>query len=716
MRGLFAVLLLACNGSGDPPPEPAPNRSCEVVVRHIPEVAALTVEVAGSFSDWTPLAMEGPDAEGVWTLSLGELAPGDYPHKFIYGGKWEETPRGVRTQWLDGVENRNLAVGDCQRPRVHDATVTWPAADALTVEVQFELGATQSPIDAQDLVVTLGHQPAQVSLDDAQGRLTVSAEGLAPGKHSLRVWARDEAGQALEEEVFFLPLWREEEAFSWADGWMYFAIVDRFRDGDADSAPICPPVDGVAPIANVQGGDLLGLTQTLESGYFDELGVTSFWLNPVVSNPGGGWYDRGGTELFTSFHGYWPIETREVEECMGDASGAAEDRLADFIDAAHARGQRVMLDLVLNHVHEDHPWVDEHPDWLNDSCVCGLEGCDWEDRRLDCWFTDYLPDLNYRQHALVNQAVDDVLWWLKTYDVDGFRVDAAKHMDTVILNHLRLRLEAAVSDYGGAEVVLIGETFTGADGHEQIMEYVADDRLHGQFDFPLMWMIRDSFVHGGSLRDLDNAVHTGRQAYGDALMSVFGGNHDIPRLATEMTGGGWGPWANTPDYLAQGGDEVTQQRVIEDMTFVLGFVLTQPGVPLLYYGDEIGLAGDGDPDNRRTMMFAPDLSANQRALLAVSQELGQLRQELKSVRDGDLTTLWVEDELYVYARTEASEMAVIAINKGTESRVLSLPTEEAWRGQSLETAFGPDQPSEGIGETLELTLPPRQLGVYRVSW
>ena len=401
---------------------------------------------------------------------------------------------------------------------------------------------------------------------------------------------------------------------------------------------------------------------------------------------------------------------------MGDTEGFAEDRLVDFISAAHQRGQRVILDLVLNHVHEQHPWVRAHPEWFNQSCVCGYGDCDWDTYALECWFTEYLPDLNYREHALVNQAVEDVLWWMKTYDIDGFRVDAAKHMDTVILNHLRLRLEEAVMQHGGAEVYLVGETYTGDNGYDAIVAYMGDDRLHGQFDFPLMWWIRYAFVDGDSLRNLDAAVQRSRDKYGDAWMSVFAGNHDIPRLATEMTGGGWGPWANTPDYLAEGGSEITEQRTIEDMTFALGFVLTQPGVPLLYYGDEIGLAGDGDPDNRRMMSLGTALSANQNALLDAIQQLGQLRRNTPALQRGALATLWVDDTTYVYTRTEGANVAIVTLNVGDSPRDLSLPiASDAWQGRTLRTGFGPDPIEPTLGETLELRLPARSMAVYTLE-
>ena len=120
MRWSVLLLLVVCTDGDEGPVEPVseapPIRSCEVVIRHTPEVPSLTVDIAGTFTNWEPLALEGPDEDGAWRVP-GGIAPGDYPHKFIYGGKWEDTPRGVRTQWLDGVENRNLSVRDCAQPK-----------------------------------------------------------------------------------------------------------------------------------------------------------------------------------------------------------------------------------------------------------------------------------------------------------------------------------------------------------------------------------------------------------------------------------------------------------------------------------------------------------------------------------------------------------------------------------------------------------------------
>lgn len=695
MRTLWLTLvLLGCSETPSEPPVQTdteqpdavmPVKSCEVVLEHTPRVPSLTVEVAGSFTDWEPVTLTESEEGGTWTVSLGELAPGHYPHKFIYGGLWDDAPfPGSPSHWEGNVENLNLFVPDCQQPSIEVVSADASPEGTVAIDLQFTAavdGAVISSVEA-----TLGSETVDAVIDEAAGTVEIRASELAIGKHSLRLKATDAEGR---EVSTFLPLWVEETPFDWRDGLMYFAMVDRFRNGDFGvENPVCSPADNVSGIANVSGGDLKGILDAMEESYFEELGVKTLWLSPVYENPEGGYLGMDGVNLYTGYHGYWPTASREVETCLGDVEADSTDRLRQVVETAHGKGQRVLLDLVLNHVHQDHPWVTEHPDWFSESCVCGSPGCDWEERRLDCLFADYLPDLNYRNHEVVEQVISDVIWWMETYDIDAFRIDAAKHMDDIIIKNLRLRLEEVVTSRGGAEVYLVGETFTGGDGHGQIARYIGPDLLHGQFDFPLYWALRGAFAWGGSLRDLDNAVLTSEAVYGDALMSPFLGNHDVARTVTELVGNGQGPFGSTPDLLAGGGDVVTESTVIDRLTMGLAVAMTQPGVPLLYYGDEIGLAGAGDPDNRRVMNFDPYLSANQEALRAKVRAIGTARSTDLALRRGDRTTLWVDDSLYVYARhTDGGDLAIVAVNTADSGRsqLVGVPLErvDGWTGTDI---------------------------------
>ena len=647
------------------------QRSCDVVLRHHPVGNPSSVAVGGEFNGWTEEALSGPDAEGYWEVDLGALAPGEYAHKFIIDGGWEgDPPASAYAKWLDGSENRDLRVGDCELPLLQVTSSQATASGDITVEVLFARGADGAALDPGSVEATLGGAAAQVQADAQTGELVITASGLPRGKHSLHLRAADVDGNRAENEPLFLPLWVEDTPFDWRDGTMYFAFIDRFRDGDfGASPPLFDPVVDTPERANYMGGDYLGVIQALQEGYFEDLGVGTLWLSPVYENPDTPYSASDNVHNFSGFHGYWPTEARGIESRFGDVDVDSEQRLDELIALAHEQGIRVIFDLVLNHVHEDHEYVSAHPAWFDGGCVCGSDNCGWDDHAVDCWFMPYLPDLNYRNHEVLKQVMEDTLWLTQRFDVDGFRVDAAKHMDHVIMRTLRHRIRDDFERGGGAPFYLVGETFTG--DHATIMNYVSDHELSGQFDFPLYFALRNAFAHDGSFNDLESTVDNDLGWWNGAPMSPFLGNHDVLRIATDIAGNNEGAWGNTADWMA-GGSSVDQWDIINRISMGLTFTLTQPGVPLLYYGDEIGLAGGEDPDNRRMMSFAPYLSANEEELLSRVQAIGQARVGSEALRRGERVQLWVEQDVLAYALDNGGgDVAIVAMNRGGD-RTLDL--------------------------------------------
>lgn len=654
------------DGGGDGGTEPREIltvRDCEVTVSYSTSGSPSTVQVAGEFNGWSPQAMTR-GGDGAWTASLGEQDPGEYGYKFIVDGAWEGSPpASVYSKWVDGSENRNLRVGDCSLPLLQTVEAQATSAGQLSATIQFASAADEAAIDPDAVTVTVGDVEVSPTIDVEAGTLEIDLSGLSPGKHSLRVWAGDEAGRRAENEPLFVPLWVEDQAFQWTDGLMYFVFTDRFRNGDGESDPV-----GVAECADYQGGDLLGVLHALQEGYFAELGVRTIWLSPLYDNAEGGWMGATDGRSYSGYHGYWPVDPLHIEDRWGDTEAAADERLVEVIEEAHRQGIRVLFDLVLNHVHEDHTYIDEHPEWFSEGCVCGSAGCGWEEKPIECWFTDYLPDLSYKNHDLVQQVLADTLTLVQTYDVDAVRIDAAKHMDHVIMRSLSMRLRDDFEAGGGAPFYLVGETFS--SDHGLIMDYVGDSELDAQFDFPLYWGIRSAFVSDGSFRDLESTVATGQAYYGDAPMSPFIGNHDVERFASAVTGqvgDCWSGWYDDP--MKDGGTAITQWDLIDRQSMALAFTFTQPGVPLLYYGDEVGRHGGGDPDNRRMMDFDPYLSANQQELLERTRQIGRARTESAALRRGERVQLWVDDSLLVYARDNGGgDVAIVALNKGSSAR------------------------------------------------
>ena len=689
-------------------------RSCLTRIEHVAPSAG-SVQIAGPFTDWASAPRAMTRTGDTWAIEL-DLPAGEHAYKFITDGVWDwdgstEVPLDQRgpfyTQWVDGSENRSVIVGDCGVPRLQTLEATSDA-EGVSATFAFLRGADNTPLDPSSVVVTVGGAPApegSVTIDEEASTIRVDAEGLPLGKHSVRVWASDEAARPSEEEPAYVPLWVEEEPYEWRDATMYFVFTDRFRDGDVGAdVPIAEPIPGVPEIANYQGGDFLGVIQAIEEGYFEALGVDLLWLSPVTENPEGNFIASDRVNQFSGFHGYWPTHARQIEFRWGDVFADADTRFREMIDLAHENGIRVLLDIPLNHVHEQHEYIERFPEWFTaDPCPCTTDPgpCNWDSLpgTLYCWFIDYLPDLDFKNHAIVQQMAADVEYLVTEYDVDAFRIDAAKHMDHVIMQRVALRLEERFTQQGGLPFYLVGETYTGGDGHGLIMDYVREGELDGQFDFPLLYPIRDVFAFDSAdFATLADRRRLSEQLYGDAYeaMSPFLGNHDIPRFATYLYGSLPDPWAGVPDPMAGPLDDANWNTV-NRMSMGFAYVLTQPGIPLIYYGDEIGLYGGGDPDNRRMMTFAPFLSASQSELLGRVQAIGRARRDNVALRRGRFQELWVDrgngGNLYVYARiTDDGRSAIVAMNKGVGGiRQVPVPAELGLDGTRYVDALGTDR-------------------------
>jgi glycosidase len=672
-----------------PPIELGAVRSCTTTLAWQPPPGTSTVHVAGEFNDWSNTATAltlGED--GFWQAEL-EVDPGEWAFRFVVNGTRETSvPASVYTKWLDNQEHRNLIVGDCAVPLLSAVEAEATPSGRVRARIQFSSAFDEAPLDPERLRILVGRtEVAPTSIEIADGLIEIDVDGLPEGKHSIRVWASDDQGRAAENEPLFIPLWVESEPWQWEDAVMYFAFTDRFRNGSGSRSA----VSGVEDIANYLGGDFQGITAALREGYFEDLGVNLIWISPMQTNPSQRFIGIGANEgrWFSGYHGYWPIDPREVEPRFG-----GEEALHELIEEAHSRGIRVLFDLVLNHVHEQHPYYRDHPEWFANACgVCGTPGCGWDDRPIDCLFTDYMPDLDYRIHDVVTTLTDDVEYFAYHFDVDAFRIDAAKHMDHIIMRRISMRLRDRFTRQGGAPWYLVGETFVGAYQFNEIMAYVAPWELNGQFDFPLYWILRDVFAHGREFGHLDDAIRRGEAAYGSfALHSPFIGNHDEPRLASEIVHGHGLPdrWSNFSDPMrSPGTPNDTQRRIIQRQAMGLATVFTLPGVPLLYYGDEIGLAGGGDPDNRRPMLWGSDRTAAHGELYDRVSTLGRLRRDSVILRRGSRQTLLADDTRYVYARhLGPGQVAIIAMHRGEGTTSLSVTLPAAWAMDGVQLRDG----------------------------
>ncbi|ABF92149.1 glycosyl hydrolase, family 13 [Myxococcus xanthus DK 1622] len=701
---LPALLMAAACGESDS----IPIRTCDVTLTYAPQQSvAGTVRVMGEWNNFAALSQPMTDrGDGVFTLRLDGLEPRAYGYRFVVGDKQEMDPENPYSRWVRAEEYSRVIVPDCRQPVLELNRFTVTPEGSLDVAVSYLDGTDKAGPAVDGMVLSLDGTPRPDAYDAASGRFILNVQGLEQGKHHVKVVAKDSQGR--EAESLYLPFWVEPERFRWDSGLMYFAFTDRFHNGRLENDA---PVADVDPIANYLGGDFAGITQKLEEGYFDALGIRTLWISPVDQNPEGRFIGTGG-KYYTGYHGYWPSKPRETQHRFGSL-----EELRTLTAAAHKRGIRVIADLVLNHVHEEHPyWANHARDgWFNTaaSCVCGTQDCDWEAKRLTCKFTDYLPDFNWRSSDFVDQFAADTLWWLEQADFDGFRMDAVKHMEQVAGRTLRGKLKE-ITAMTGTEFYLVGETYVFTDGRPQIARYISPRELDGQFDFPLYWPVREAFADGKGLQRVDDAVRANEEAYvPGTLNSPFLGNHDVARFISQAAGqlheGGSDPFGpNRPSTV------VTDPAAFEKMKYGFAFVLTQPGVPLVYYGDEVGLPGAADPDNRRFMRFGSTLAPLERELLDFVRKLGQARRAHEALQTGARRTLRVENDLYVFQRDLPNgKGALVAINRSAVERSLVLElmgSLAASSGTYVDIFSG--QTLQLTGTETVLVVPPRGVAVY----
>ncbi|MBL6733429.1 MAG: hypothetical protein ISP84_02655 [Candidatus Poseidonia sp.] len=613
-----------------------------------------SVQLVGEWNWNAPVNMT--NQSGVWSAEV-QLAEGLYCYKFIVDGAYIFDPNNPERVYCDNIENSLLRVDDHLRPHY---TAQLTEAELL---VTYHPGSTGAAHDGTPSALTGAVWDALTST----WHLDLSE--LADGKHTLRIDGADVEGHLAYD--LLVPFWVGPHAsFVWDDALIYMVMTDRFVNGNqSNDGDLTNAADG----ADWLGGDFAGVTAMIESGYFADLGVNALWLTPFNTAANGTGKAADGVHDVAAYHGYWPVEARGIDPRLG-----TEEELHAMVEAAHAAGIRIMMDFVVNHVHEQHEYFQNHPDWFNTGCICGQANCDWTEHRLDCQFTAYMPDVNWRQRNASEQFIADALWWLETFDLDGARIDAVKHVENLAIANLVARINARFETVG-TDLYLKGETAMGWSGHSlednqaqygAINAYMGPNGLDGQADFVLYHAVVDNvFVSGNeNYQHLDYWTNRSQDQYTPgSLMVPYVGSHDVSRLTSRAdtgTGDAYNQWVE--DGLpGQPGDVSAYNAALQ----AYGWLLTTPGAPLLYYGDEYGEYGGADPDNRHLYRNSSSWSDHERSLFENLSELGRLRADSVALRQGAYSTRLAMANVLVYNMTHAEQTVSVVLNRGAPTTI-----------------------------------------------
>ncbi len=713
---------------------------CSVLIT-FPASSELSAKLVGDFNEWSiadgfPMERNGYE----WQIGVTSnprdphagyyiLPPGEYGYKIVLNDNaWhmdENNPYWVfdKTQI---IANSLLTLPDCSTPRVEetDTEVDW-AQKTIRLRFQVFRPGNGSPIENVVHETHAGETPvdATLSYDAATGTGEITARNLAAGKYRFTIRATA-AGQTVQKRI---PVWMEPRPSGWEDQILYSIFVDRFYNGDpANDAPI----PGIEQQINWQGGDWKGITAKLREGFFTDLGITALWLSTPMDNPDDAQPGDCG-RMFSGYHAYWPQSSRETENHFGTAQD-----LKELVQEAHKRGIRVLVDWAANHVFIEHElhrryygnrfWfnypgsTDPAEFWKN---KCGYLG--WNEYALTCWFTEYLPDYNHRNPQLLEILIEDALWWVDTFDLDGFRVDATKHIES---NYLRL-LRRALDEYAAGKTApfyMVGENFL--YDYAIINEKIGPYELQGQFDFPLYGAIRTALIGTESnLAGLNSFVYANfidHQGISDlrwdvdgptphgTLMGNFLGNHDVERFASVAAGQANGDGCQA---FSQQVPQPTDATVYQRMGVAFAFLLTVRGLPVIYYGDEFGLAGVKDPDNRRPMVFeSGQLSPAQNALRDLVARLNHARQTYAALRTGKYDAFYGEPSCLSYVKHAQGEPPVLVVlsgNLGCNASIEMKPGYGLDDGVRLRDALSGTQ-AVISGGRLSVTLSPYEVRLF----
>jgi neopullulanase len=439
------------------------------------------------------------------------------------------------------------------------------------------------------------------------------------------------------------PDWVEDAVF-------YQIFPDRFARSPVVAKPNgLEPWDSPPTQYGFKGGDLAGIAERLD--YLADLGVTALYLNPIFSS--------------TANHRYVTTDYYQVDPILG-----GNQAFARLLDEAHGRGMRVVLDGVFNHtsrgffpfahILENGP-ASPYLDWYN---IRGFPLFAYASSRApnyDCWWNlRALPKLNTD-----NPAVRQFLWavgrhWIEQ-GADGWRLDVPNEIDDdAFWQEFRRRVKEA-----NPRAYLVGEFWTPAE------RWLQGDQFDAVMNYVLGSACLGFFIEGGpepmtiAGTGYSHAHALDAPAFGRAIQDLLGryapavtrrqlnlaGSHDTARLLT----------------MARNDESAVR--------LMLQFLMTFPGAPCIYYGDEIGMAGGRDPDCRGA--FPWEQSRWRHDLRAFVKRCIALRRAHPALRTGTLVPLVADAGVYAFLRKQGDEEMVLAFNVSRGSRTLAAPMAEA---------------------------------------
>lgn len=633
------------------------------------------VYIAGDMNGWDPKAskLSFDKTANAYRADFNPINKGRYKYKFVIGGKWVyDRSNPVKEADEFGSFNSIFTAGDAAEA---DRLIPGRAfGEGRCVRFKIFYDGRSSNPSLAAFYKGLPLEPGCVKYDRASKSFDVVIDerkfaAVDHIKPSLMFYsftkAEDGVLETVSPEYCFYKIPGLGGASNFRDAVIYFAMTDRFLNGDkTNDRPL--GVRGLDPKCDFHGGDIAGILKAARNDYFSGLGVNLLWISPVLKGNGRAFRDSlPPRRKFSNYHGYWPYSLDEAEPRQ-----ASFEQLAGAVSELREKYSiEVILDAVFRHVTIDSPVYKNHKDlflglYLKDKTKNVRR---FDDFPETTWFDDFLPAFDYANTRAVDFMAAKADGWIKNTGVRGFRLDAVKHIPHNFWSALLARRD---------NFFTVGETI---DGREKIASYIGPGMLSSQFDFPLYFAVVDVLAKNGGagFERLDREIERSEEIFWNShkLTSNLIGNHDFPRFTAYADG--WFDGGAAGDGKELGFTDpprVRDPRTYDKLSMAFGLIFALNGMPLIYYGDEYGECGAGDPDNRRPMRFNGELNAFEAKNLGLVKKLAAIRKTNPALTEGTRVTLLADETRYAFAKVHFNETLIAAFNKSSKAAVIEIDT------------------------------------------
>lgn len=456
----------------------------------------------------------------------------------------------------------------------------------------------------------------------------------------------------------------ERKGFNSSDV-IYLLMPDRFANGDPGNdtvAGMTEQCDRSNPDGR-HGGDLQGVADHLD--YLSDLGITALWMNPFLEN----------NNPKYSYHGYAITDFYRTDPRLG-----TNETFVSLVEACHSKGLKVIMDQILNHASIHHPFMQDPPDesWVHlhaeftrsnfrASTIMDPYASQYDrDRMLNGWFDHHMPDLNQKDPLLLRYLIQNSIWWVEYADLDGIRLDTQPYPDK---EATAAWSSALFREYPFFNIV--GEAWI---QQESMTAYFQKDTRNPDgynsgiptvTDFPLYYALTQSFKEkDGWTEGLARIYLLRAQDYlygnpGNKLL--FCDNHDLSR------------------YYSSIGKELDQFKM------GITYILTSPGIPMIYYGTEILMTGfesqghgfirtdfpGGWPEDSVNCFIRDGRTVEQNAVFDFLHKLLSWRKTNPAIHSGKMIHFVPEEGIYAFFREHEEAMVMVIFNNNGSEKMVS---------------------------------------------